>query len=216
MKSKYETMKVIYYRSKLDWYWAPVFVAFWFLLFYIVVISSFNNFPENIAIAEEMNNTDRFIGERAENVLMRLSKIGPKVVGTPANEQSAVQFLLNELSKIREDARHDIYIIQEDVQIASGNYVLWEMVNIYQSIQNVVVKVTPRNSESSSSLLLNSHYDTVPGSSDIARRSTGFACVFLAFLALLTEPTKQILVLWTKGNEGFENIRAMISVRIFS
>uniref|UniRef100_A0A1B0G960 Peptidase M28 domain-containing protein n=1 Tax=Glossina morsitans morsitans TaxID=37546 RepID=A0A1B0G960_GLOMM len=186
MKSKYETMKVIYYRSKLDWYWAPVFVAFWFLLFYIVVISSFNNFPENVAIAEEMNNTDRFIGERAENVLMRLSKIGPKVVGSPANEQSAVQFLLNELSKIREDARHDIYIIQEDVQIASGNYVLWEMVNIYQSIQNVVVKVTPRNSESSSSLLLNSHYDTVPGSSG-AGDSGLMIAVMLETLRVITK-----------------------------
>uniref|UniRef100_A0A1A9VD07 FXNA-like protease n=1 Tax=Glossina austeni TaxID=7395 RepID=A0A1A9VD07_GLOAU len=146
----------------------------------------FNNFPENIAIAEEMNNTDRFIGERAENVLMRLSKIGPKVVGTPANEQSAVQFLLNELSKIREDARHDIYIIQEDVQIASGNYVLWEMVNIYQSIQNVVVKVTPRNSESSSSLLLNSHYDTVPGSSG-AGDSGLMIAVMLETLRVITK-----------------------------
>ncbi|KAL9918602.1 endoplasmic reticulum metallopeptidase 1 isoform 1-T4 [Glossina fuscipes fuscipes] len=186
MKSKYETMKVIYYRSKLDWYWAPVFVAFWFLLFYIVVIHSFNNFPENIMIAEEMNNTDRFIGERAENLLMRLSKIGPKVVGSPANEQSAVQFLLNELSKIREDARHDIYIIQEDVQIASGNYVLWEMVNIYQSIQNVVVKVTPRNSESTSSILLNSHYDTVPGSSG-AGDSGLMIAVMLETLRVITK-----------------------------
>uniref|UniRef100_A0A1A9W2G7 FXNA-like protease n=1 Tax=Glossina brevipalpis TaxID=37001 RepID=A0A1A9W2G7_9MUSC len=180
MKSKYENMKVIYYRSKLDWYWAPVFVAFWFLLFYIVVISSFNNFPENIMITEEINNTDRFIGERAENLLLRLSKIGPKVVGSPANEQSAVQFILNELSKIRENARHDIYIIEEDVQIASGNYVLWEMVNIYQSIQNVVVKVTPRNTESTSSLLLNSHYDTVPGSS-----GAGDSGIMIAVIAVI-------------------------------
>ncbi|XP_046811999.1 endoplasmic reticulum metallopeptidase 1-like [Lucilia cuprina] len=165
MKSKYENMKIIYNRSKFGWYWAPVFIAFWFLLFYLTVIPSFHYMPDSLLIAEEPNNPGRFIGERAENTLLRLTKIGPKVVGSPANEQSVVAFLLGEISQIRNEARLDLFDIEEDVQIASGNYVLWKMVNCYQSIQNVVVKITPKKSNSTSALLINSHYDTVPGSS---------------------------------------------------
>ncbi|XP_075168832.1 endoplasmic reticulum metallopeptidase 1 [Haematobia irritans] len=165
MNSKYENMKIIYNRSKFGWYWAPVFVAFWFLLFYLIVIPSFHYFPETITIAEESKNPGRFIGERAENTLLRLTKIGPKVVGSPANEHAAVNFLLLEISKIKEEARLDLYNIDVDVQLGSGNYVLWKMVNCYQVIQNVVVKVSSRNSNSNSSLLINSHFDSVPGSS---------------------------------------------------
>ncbi|XP_037808190.1 endoplasmic reticulum metallopeptidase 1 [Lucilia sericata] len=165
MKSKYENMKIIYNRSKFGWYWAPVFIAFWFLLFYLAVIPSFHYMPDSLLIADEPNHPGRFIGERAENTLLRLTKIGPKVVGSPANEQSVVAFLLGEISQIRSEARLDLFDIEEDVQIASGNYVLWKMVNCYQSIQNVVVKITPKNSNSTSALLINSHYDTVPGSS---------------------------------------------------
>lgn len=165
MTSKYENMKIIYNRSKFGWYWAPVFIAFWFLLFYLVVIPSFHHLPDLVMIADEPNQPGRFIGERSENTLLRLTKIGPKVVGSPANEQSTVAFLLAEIAKIRDGARLDLFEIEEDVQIASGNYVLWSMVNCYQSIQNVVVKVAPRNYTSASALLINSHYDTAPGSS---------------------------------------------------
>ncbi|XP_059226147.1 endoplasmic reticulum metallopeptidase 1 [Stomoxys calcitrans] len=165
MNSKYENMKIIYNRSKFGWYWAPVFVAFWFLLFFLVVIPSFRHFPETITTDQEANNKGRFIGERAENTLLRLSKIGPKVVGSPANEHATVNLLLLEISKIKDEARLDLYNIEVDVQLGSGNYVLWKMVNCYQVIQNVVVKVSSKNSNSNSSLLINSHFDSVPGSS---------------------------------------------------
>ncbi|XP_037954986.1 endoplasmic reticulum metallopeptidase 1 [Teleopsis dalmanni] len=165
MNSKYEKMKITYSRSKVGWYWSPLFVAFWFLLFYLVAIPSFNRFPENLKLEDESKYPGRFIGERAESTLLKLSKIGPKIVGSPANEQGAIQFLLNEIDKIIYESRSDLYNIEQDVQIATGNYVLWKMVNSYQSIQNVVVKLTPINNNSTACLLINSHYDSVPGSS---------------------------------------------------
>ncbi|XP_067630291.1 endoplasmic reticulum metallopeptidase 1 [Eurosta solidaginis] len=165
MKSKYENMKIIYNRSKFGWYWAPLFIAFWFLIFYVTVIPSYHSYPDLVTIEQENTQPGRFIGERAESILFRLTKIGPKVVGSAANEQTAVHFLLTEITKVIQESRTDLYDIQQDVQIASGNYVLWTMVNAYQSIQNVVVKLTPRGTNSTAALLINSHYDTVPGSS---------------------------------------------------
>ncbi|XP_030378121.1 endoplasmic reticulum metallopeptidase 1 [Scaptodrosophila lebanonensis] len=177
MKSKYENMKIIYNRSKIGWYWAPLFVAFWFLLFYLVAVPSFHRMPELKTLQDELTRPGQFIGERAESTLLRLSKIGPKVVGSAANEQVAVQLLLSEISGIMAEARTDLYDIEKDVQIASGNYLLWSMVNVYQSVQNVVVKLTPRNSNSNATLLINSHFDSVPGSSGAG--DSGMMCVIM-------------------------------------
>lgn len=170
-------MKIIYNRSKIGWYWAPLFVSFWFVLFYVVVIPAFHRMPPLKTQEDELQQPGQFIGERAENTLLRLSKIGPKVVGSPTNEQVAVQFLLNEISDIMEESRGDLYDIERDVQIASGNYLLWSMVNVYQSIQNVVVKLTPKNSTSEAALLVNSHFDSVPGSSGAG--DAGMMCVIM-------------------------------------
>jgi len=177
MKSKYENMKIIYNRSKIGWYWAPLFVSCWFLLFYLVVIPSFHRMPQLKTLEDERQQPGQFIGERAENTLLRLSKIGPKVVGSAANEQVAVQFLLSEIGDIIDDARTDLYDIEKDVQVASGNYLLWSMVNVYQSIQNVVVKLSPKNATSEAALLINSHFDSVPGSSGAG--DAGMMCVIM-------------------------------------
>ncbi|KAH8300216.1 hypothetical protein KR044_011587, partial [Drosophila immigrans] len=177
MNSKYENMKIIYNRSKIGWYWAPLFVSFWFLLYYLVVVPSFHSMPPLKTLEDEKQQPGQFIGARAETTLLRLSKIGPKVVGSAANEQVAVQMLLGEISDIIAGSRRDLYDIEKDVQIASGNYLLWSMVNVYQSVQNVVVKLSPKNANSSAALLINSHFDSVPGSSGAG--DSGMMCVIM-------------------------------------
>uniref|UniRef100_T1H709 FXNA-like protease n=1 Tax=Megaselia scalaris TaxID=36166 RepID=T1H709_MEGSC len=59
------------------------------------------------------------------------------------------------------ESRQDLYDIDYDIQEASGSYVIFNMVNAYQSIQNVVVKFSAKDSNSTNYLLINSHYDTV-------------------------------------------------------
>lgn len=201
--SKYENMKVIYNRSKFGWYWAPLFIAFWFLLFYLAVIPSYHSFPDTLTEKDESSHPGSFIGARAEDTLLRLSKIGPKVVGSAANEQVAVQFLLNEIDSIISEARLDLFLIEKDVQVASGNYVLWKMVNVYQTIQNVIVKITPRNSNSTASLLINTHFDSVPGSSG-AGDSGMMVAIMLETLRVISKgetPIRHSIVFLFNGAE---------------
>ncbi|XP_011190306.1 endoplasmic reticulum metallopeptidase 1 [Zeugodacus cucurbitae] len=203
MKSKYENMKIIYNRSKFGWYWAPLFIAFWFLLFYLTVIPSYHSYPDTLKFEDEATHPGRFIGESAESMLLRLTKIGPKVVGSPANEQTAVQFLLTEISNIVRESRTDLYKIEHEIQVTSGNYVIWKMVNVYQSIQNVVVRLTPRGSNSTSSLLINSHYDSVPGSSG-AGDSGAMIVIMLETLRVIAKyetPLKHSIVFLFNGAE---------------
>ncbi|KAL5289343.1 hypothetical protein ACFFRR_009468 [Megaselia abdita] len=165
MTSKYEKFKFTGYRLKFNWYYAPLFVAFWFVLFYVSVIPSFYNYPTIVTVEDEQTNFEKFedifVGERSERDLFDLSRIGTKLVGTPANEQSAVQFLTDRIEKIIAESRQDLYDIEYDIQEATGSYVIFKMVNYYQSIQNVVVKFSTKDSNSTNYLLINSHYDTV-------------------------------------------------------
>jgi len=117
--------------------------------------------PRPLNIKDEAKNPERFIAERAEINLQSLVALGPRVVGSRENELDAVNVISSRMRTLRAElgSVHDIEI---DVQIASGSYVHWEAVNMYQSIQNIVVKVSPKGSKSNTWVLVNSHYDTVP------------------------------------------------------
>ena len=149
--------------KKINWYYAPLFAAFWLILYLSIVVTQIDHLPKALHIKEEHKYPDRFIAERAELTLIGLSRIGPKVVGSVANEVTAVEFLKNEISKIQQQAS-DYFEFDVDVQIASGSYMHWSMVNMYQSIQNVVVKLKAKDSTSDRYVLMNSHFDSVPGS----------------------------------------------------
>lgn len=77
---------------------------------------------------------------------------------------TTVEFLVNETEKIRAEMRSDLYDLELDVQSPTGGYVFNDMVNMYQGIHNVIVKLSSKSSQSESYLLLNSHFDSKPGS----------------------------------------------------
>nr|AAL39872.1 LP03135p [Drosophila melanogaster] len=122
-----------------------------------------NHMPRPLTRSDEASHPNSFIAQRAEDTLIELTRIGPRVVGSMANEESAVEFLRAEVAKV-ESEMSDLLEIEVDVQQASGAYMHWEMVNMYQGIQNVVVKLSEKNSTNENYLLINSHYDSVPGS----------------------------------------------------
>lgn len=117
-----------------------------------------------MTIAEESQRPGEFVAERAQSILLKYDQIGPKVVGSVANEEVTVAFLLDEVERVRAEMRADLYEMEVDVQQASGAYMHWNMVNMYQGVQNVVVKLSTRGSDSVNYLLLNSHFDSKPSS----------------------------------------------------
>ncbi|XP_017474392.1 PREDICTED: endoplasmic reticulum metallopeptidase 1-like isoform X1 [Rhagoletis zephyria] len=147
-------------EKKLDWYWAPIYCAIWFLLFYAVAIPSFYNYPKTLLMRNEHQHPDEFIGERAELQLLTLSRFGVKLSGTIENEVLAVNFLLGEIDKIKAQARLDLYDIAVELQYASGQFQLWGMATSYHNVSNVVVKLAPRNVTTASYLLVNAHFDS--------------------------------------------------------
>lgn len=84
------------------------------------------------------------MAERAQQYLYTYDRIGPKVTGSYANEVTTVEFLVNETEKIRAEMRSDLYDLELDVQSPTGGYVFNDMVNMYQGIHNVIVKLSSR------------------------------------------------------------------------
>ncbi|XP_037956829.1 endoplasmic reticulum metallopeptidase 1-like [Teleopsis dalmanni] len=150
--------------EKLPFRFAPTFLLFWFVLLAAVSVPMFLRLPEGLTLVEEYAHPNEFIAERAQRILYDLERIGPKIVGTYANENVTLQLLLDEVDKIRTVMNNDMFLMEVDVQRVSGQYMHWEMINMYQGVQNLVVKLSTRSSTSTSSLLINSHFDSKAGS----------------------------------------------------
>ncbi|XP_013111709.2 endoplasmic reticulum metallopeptidase 1 [Stomoxys calcitrans] len=150
--------------KRLEWYYAPAFLLFWFVLFVAVVIPVYFHLPTALRVLDEEARPGEFIAERAERILFAFDMIGPKVVGSFANENLTVQLLHDEVERIRQSMNHELYDMEVDVQVVSGAYMHWSMINMYQGLQNFVVKLSSKSSTSQNYLLINSHFDTKPGS----------------------------------------------------
>ncbi|XP_034654188.1 endoplasmic reticulum metallopeptidase 1-like [Drosophila subobscura] len=144
------------------WYLASGFLIFWLLLFSAVVVPLFYRLPTASTLEDVAKGG--FIAERAYNNLYEFDKIGTKVTGSDGNENKTVQFLLEELALIQANVLEDYFELEIDVQVTSGSYLKSGAIYMYRAVQNIVVKLSPKNSASETYLLVNSHFDSKPTS----------------------------------------------------
>lgn len=131
-------------------------------LVFIGVIVVEKRLPPGLKVSEQHLYPDRFIAERAYNHLKNLTALGPRITGSYENDVLAVNLLKEEIQDIIDNAREE-HVIELDVQKVSGCFnleFLDGMTNVYKDLLNVVVKVGSRIN-SSHSLLINCHFDTV-------------------------------------------------------
>lgn len=151
-KSKYRPMSTGHFLAVL---------CLMVLVFAAVIVIE-KQLPVGLKVSDSVKNTDRFIAERAHQLLDKLTRIGPRVTGSYQNEVLAVNLLKDEINKIIRE-KNERHVIELDVQKVSGAFnleFLDGMTNVYQDVQNVVVKVGS-DINSPHSLLINCHFDTV-------------------------------------------------------
>ncbi|XP_030081372.1 endoplasmic reticulum metallopeptidase 1-like [Drosophila hydei] len=188
---------------KIPWYFATGFLVFWGLLFFAVVIPFYNRLPTALTLEDANENV--FIAERAYRNLYTLSNIGYKLTGSKENEIEAVQFILNELAQIKEASLKDFFDMEIDLSQASGSYPYKTVLNVYQGVQNIAVKLTPKNSTSQTYLLVNSHFDSKPFTPSAG--DAGFMIVTMLEVLRVIATTKQqfehpIVFLFNGAEEG--------------
>ncbi|KAM8714031.1 hypothetical protein ACLKA7_014224 [Drosophila subpalustris] len=191
-------------RKQVSWYLATGFLLFWGLLFFAVVLPFFYRLPK--AMMMEDANKNVFIAERARKDLYTLSNIGTKMVGSKENEIEAVQFLLKQLNQIKEDSLKDYFDIEIDLSQASGQFIHTDLIIMYQGVQNIAVKLTPKNCTNQNYLLVNSHFDSKPETPSAG--DAGFMVVTMMEVLRVMSTTKQtfehpIVFLFNGAEESF-------------
>ncbi|EDW61967.2 endoplasmic reticulum metallopeptidase 1 [Drosophila virilis] len=190
-------------NAKVPWYFASGFLLFWGLLFFAIVIPFFYRLPT--ALTMEDANKSEFIAERAYKTLYTLSNIGAKMLGSRENEIEAVQYLLKELNQIKEDSLKDYFDFEIDLSQVSGAFALKTSLRMYQGVQNIAVKLTPKNTTSESYLLVNSHFDSKPATPSAG--DAGFMIVTMLEVLRVIATTKQniqhpVVFLFNGAEEG--------------
>jgi len=132
----------------------------YFAVILLFVHATFNTFPP--AVTVDTASAGQFVEERARKTLNDLTAFGARPVGSKANEELTVDYLLNEITQIRSQMNADQHSLDVDVQRVSGTFsidFLDQFTSVYDNVKNVIVKLCPKHG-SSDSLLVNCHYDT--------------------------------------------------------
>ncbi|XP_035796226.1 endoplasmic reticulum metallopeptidase 1-like [Anopheles albimanus] len=146
--------------------------------------------PAALTVADLERSPNTFIAERAWASLKTLNDIGPKPVGSAANEIMAHEFLLKELKSITA-TKHPNQLVEIDQQTVTGVFNIsvldQSLTSMYRNVQNVVVRLAGKGAQS---LLVNCHFDSVassPGASD-----DGASCaVMLEVLRVLSRSSER-------------------------
>lgn len=151
---------------------------------------AFHQLPNSLSYQDEIVHKDRFIAERAEVHLRKITEIGPRVVGSVENEVMTIAYLKDQFRKLKSEAK-SFYKIEYDLQVASGSYIHWKMINSYQGVQNFIIKIGPKDTNSTSYLLVNSHFDSVP-SGPGAGDDAVMVSVMLEVLRVLSQSPRRL------------------------
>lgn len=96
-----------------------------------------------------------------------LTDLGPRVTGSYENDVLAVDYILRQIDVIVHQKNKN-QNIEVDVQVVSGSYSLEfqqvDQINVYEKVQNIVVKLHGSEKGGNSSILMNAHFDSVPTS----------------------------------------------------
>ncbi|KAK3090660.1 hypothetical protein FSP39_013471 [Pinctada imbricata] len=170
------------------------YVAVNLLIYFFVYLRLLHSFP-NVIRKGDKDFSERFSEEQAREHLNAIIGFGPRVSGSHENEVETVNYLLNEIGKIKAqvDDSKDVIV---DVQTVSGSFHLQNIIktnyySVYEGLQNIVVKVTS-NMTRKDSLLINCHFDTVPNSPGAGDNAVSCA-VMLDVLRVFSHSQKPLL-----------------------
>ncbi|KHJ92280.1 peptidase, M28 family [Oesophagostomum dentatum] len=151
-----------------------------------------------------------FSEERARVLLKELTDLGPRPSGSVALEHEAFDIMQRHISAIKEKfLAKGVNRFEMDVQRPSGCFDLRFLSSFtlcYHKITNIIVRVGPASGPTDQSLLLNSHYDSMPDTPGATDDAVACAVMMdiLNVLSQSEEPLQNDLVfLFNAAEENF-------------
>jgi len=151
-----------------EYMWLVIFSVFGAIL--LLVHTAFNSYPPAVTVQSAKDG--QFVEERARQTLIELTAIGPRPVGSRANEERTVNYLLSTIREIQTEMNVEQHLLEVDSRRVGGTFAidfLGQFTSRYDNVNNVVAKLCPKRG-GHDSLLVNCHYDTVVNSTGICAR----------------------------------------------
>ncbi len=98
--------------------------------------------------------------------LEQITSVGPRTVGSPENEITTVNYLLDQIEQIRTESQTGPHSITVDVQRPTGSFsidFLGGFTSYYDRVTNIAVKLEPKTT-AQHFMLANCHFDSVANS----------------------------------------------------
>ncbi|XP_048013228.1 endoplasmic reticulum metallopeptidase 1-like isoform X3 [Megalobrama amblycephala] len=151
---------------------------------------------------QQLSSTGHFNALRARKHLERITSVGPRTIGSPENEITTVNYLLDQIKQIRSESETGPHSITVDVQRPTGSFSINGFISYYDRVTNIAVKLQPKT-RAQHFMLANCHFDSVansPGASDDAV-SCSVMLEVLHSLANLSTPLKHGVIFLFNGAE---------------
>lgn len=199
--------------------WTSIFILGGGILVFYLISLNFYALPTPLLRYDEAKHPDSFIAERARDLLVEFNEIGQKVVGSDANEVHAIEFLREKFNEIVVN-KHAVHNLEFSSTMHSGSFQLdykpHGMIEWYENIQNVQIRLSPASSISSgATLLVNSHFDTVPVSPGMSDAGIMVVVMLETLRVLATSPVPlrhDIVFLFNGAEEtGLKGAHAFIA-----
>ncbi|RXN17243.1 endoplasmic reticulum metallopeptidase 1 [Labeo rohita] len=168
-------------------------LGFLFLMWIVVLISA-----QQLTIS----SPGHFNAVRARKHLEQITSVGPRTVGSPENEITTVNYLLDQIKQIRNESKTGPHSITVDVQRPTGCFRIGIYTSCYDRLTNIAVKLEPQTG-AQHFMLANCHFDSVansPGASDDAV-SCSVMLEVLHSLSNLSTPLKHGVIFLFNGAE---------------
>lgn len=157
--------------------------SLWFLLCILLLgavieWSNYHTLPQQLRSTPDEKQLTDFTVSRARSNLKALTSIGTRVTGSKANEYTTPIFLMDKLQQIQTTLGPGAKLELSLQTPSSSFYIdfLGGMENVYRNVTNVVARLSwPGTSKDSSAILVNAHFDSVPGSPGAADDGVGIA-----------------------------------------
>ena len=147
--------------------WLSLLILSFCLTIFALVLYMDSRLPVPLRVDNAENKyPDRFIEERARDLLKQLTSVGARPAGSYENEVLAVDFIRRRLETIQKKAK-DVHKLTIDVQKPRGSFNLPFVDGLshsYRDITNIIVKLESETRVSNNALLVNCHFDSVPQS----------------------------------------------------
>ena len=147
--------------------WLSLLILSFCLTIFALVLYMDSRLPVPLRVDNAENKyPDRFIEERARDLLKQLTSVGARPAGSYENEVLAVDFIRRRLETIQKKAK-DVHKLSIDVQKPRGSFNLPFVDGLshsYRDITNIIVKLESETRVSNNALLVNCHFDSVPQS----------------------------------------------------